>query len=151
VLRVAGLSDAGLDALSDRICTALQLLNHLQDLGEDLRDRDRIYFPQEHLARHGVAEADLGAPSASPGVRALVREWHARVTAMFARGWPLVTLVRGRLRLELRAILWGAALCLRRIAAADFDVLGVRTRLSRLDKVSLPLRALLGSQPRELR
>lgn len=151
VLRVFGWRDPALDALSDPICTGLQLLNHLQDIAEDLRERDRIYFPTEDLARHGVREADLRAATASPGVRALVREWHARITAMFTQGWPLLGALRGRLRLELRAIVWGAVLCLRRIAAADHDVLAVHARLSRADKLSLPLRALLGQRPRELR
>ncbi len=151
VLRVFGWRDPALDARSDRICTGLQLLNHLQDIGEDLCHRDRIYFPTLDLARHGVTEADLAAATATPGVRALVREWHGRITGMFAQGWPLLSAVRGRLRLELRAIVWGAVLCLRRIAAADFDVLAARAHLTRGDKLSLPLRALLGLRPRELR
>ncbi|MFY9342135.1 MAG: squalene/phytoene synthase family protein, partial [Planctomycetota bacterium] len=74
VLRVHGHRDPESDRLSDRICTALQLLNHLQDLGSDLRERDRIYFPGEDLARFQVADADLRAATAGPGVRALVRD-----------------------------------------------------------------------------
>jgi squalene synthase HpnC len=140
VLRVCGYRDPELDRLSDRICTGLQLLNHLQDLGSDLRERDRIYFPREDLERFGVAEDDLRAATANGAVRALVREWAARIGAHFAAGWPLVAGVRGRLRWELRAILRGAGSVLARIRAVDGDVLGGRVRLGRLERV----RALLG-------
>ncbi len=151
VLRVFGLVDPRLDALSDPICTGLQLLNHLQDIGDDLRARDRIYFPSEDLARFSVQPGDLLAATANDSVRALVRHWHARVTQMFAAGWPLMREVRGRLRLELRAIVWGAVLCLRRIEVQGFDVLAKKARLTAVAKGSLPLRAVLGLTPRELR
>ncbi|MEZ5966170.1 MAG: squalene synthase HpnC [Planctomycetota bacterium] len=151
VLRVFGHDEPRLDAWSDRLCTGLQLLNHLQDIGEDLRIRDRVYFPREDLVRFGVDEDRLRAPTADAAVRALVGHWHARVTGMFRDGWPLLGAVHGRLRLELRAICWGAVLCLRKIAAQRHDVLAARARLKGLAKASLPLRALLGGTPRELR
>ena len=135
VLRVHGHRDAVLDALSDRVCTALQLLNHLQDLGADLRERDRIYFPREDLAAFGVDEAMLRAPAAAAPVRALVCHWAARLGADFAAGWPLVAGVRGRLRWELRAILRGAAAVLARIAAVGGDVLGGRVHLTRAERL----------------
>ena len=142
VLRVCGYRDAELDALSDRVCTALQLLNHLQDLGSDLRERDRIYFPQEDLERFSVGEAQLLAPSADANVRALVRHWAARIGAEFAAGWPIVHGVRGRLRWELRAILRGAAAVLRRIRAVDHDVLGASTKLGKAARVRTVLGGL---------
>ena len=52
---------------SDAVCAALQMINHLQDCGEDYRRLNRIYLPQDLMAREGVAEADLVAPRASPG------------------------------------------------------------------------------------
>ncbi|MBX3462740.1 MAG: squalene synthase HpnC [Planctomycetes bacterium] len=147
VLRVCGYRDAALDALSDRICTALQLLNHLQDVGSDLRDRDRIYLPQEDLHRFGVGEAQLRAASADPPVRALVRHWADRIAGEFAAGWPLVDAVSGRLRWELRAILRGAAAVLRRIRSVDFDVLGRRTQLGKLARLGTVLGGLCLRRP----
>lgn len=152
MLRIFGYRDDALDRLSDRVCTGLQLLNHLQDIGEDLRLRDRIYFPGADLARFAVTEDDLRAGGVG-GVRAFAAHWHARVSGLLREGWPLTRAVRGRLRLELRAILHGAALCLRRIRRADFDLLRDHDalRLSTWDKLSLPLRALGGGTPQELR
>ncbi|MBL8755971.1 MAG: squalene synthase HpnC [Planctomycetes bacterium] len=143
VLRVHGVREPGLDRLSDTICTALQLLNHLQDLGSDLATRDRIYFPAEDLARFGVGEADLRAASAGPGVRAFVRHWAERLGRDFASGWPLCARVRGRLRCELRAILRGAAAVLRRMRAVDFDVLGGRVHLTKWERVRTVFGGLL--------
>jgi len=142
VLRVCGYRDPALDRLSDRICTALQLLNHLQDLGRDLHQRDRIYFPAEDLARFQVTEADLRGERAGPNVRALVRHWAGWLATEFAAGWPLVLGVQGRLRWELRAILRGAAAVLQRIIAVDGDVLGGRVHLTRGERVRTVLAGL---------
>ena len=143
VLRVHGYRDAALDRWSDRICTALQLLNHLQDLGSDLHERDRIYFPREDLVRFGVDEAMLRQTKATPPVRALVRHWAAFLAGEFVAGWPLVAAVRGRLRWELRAIVRGAAAVLARIAAVDGDVLGGRVHLTRGERLRSVLAGLL--------
>jgi squalene synthase HpnC len=143
VLRLHGHRDPALDALSDRICTALQLLNHLQDLGDDRRTRNRVYFPQADLQRFGVRDDDLLAAAASPGVRALVAHWAARLGADFAAGWPLVVAVRGRLRWELRAILRGAAAVLARLRAVDHDVLAGRVHLTKGERLRTVLAGLL--------
>src|SRR5215203_6043758 len=54
--------DPRLLAASDRVCAALQLLEHWQDVAEDRR-RGRVYLPQDALAAAGVAETDLDAPA----------------------------------------------------------------------------------------
>jgi phytoene synthase len=147
VLRVCGYRSDELDQLSDRICTALQLVNHLQDLGEDLRERDRIYFPQEDLVRFGVGEAQLAAPAADAAVRAFVLHWTGRLGAQFASAWPLVDAVAGRLRWELRAILRGAAAVLARIEAVGGDVLGGRVHLTKVERLRTVLGGLLLAGP----
>lgn len=150
MLRVFGQQSEPRDLLSDRICTALQLLNHLQDIGEDLRDRDRLYFPMQDLERFGVTVDDLRAPAGSEAVRRLVAYWTDKVAAMFAEGWPLIGEIRGRLRLELRAILAGAAQVLDRIRAADHDVLSHHIRLTKWARVQSLLRGVFRpSMPRE--
>jgi squalene synthase HpnC len=142
VLRVCGHRDDALDALSDRICTGLQLLNHLQDLGRDLHERDRIYFPEEDLRRFSVTETALRAPVADANVRRLVLHWANRIGGEFAAGWPLCDAVGGRLRWELRAILRGAAAVLRRIRAVDGDVLGRSTKLGKVQRFGTVLGGL---------
>lgn len=86
---------------SDAVCTALQIVEHLQDVAEDL-ERDRIYLPAEDMERFRVAESDLAAPSAGAGVRALIAyeaqrasellnegpRWWAASTAGSSCSWP---------------------------------------------------------------
>ena len=143
VLRVCGYRDPRLDAWSDHVCTGLQLVNHLQDLREDLIERDRVYFPVEELAACGATVDDLRADRASPEVRRFVLEQAARVGEGLAAGWPLVSAVRGRLRLELRAIIRGAAAVLARIRAVDGDVLGGDVHLSKAVRVRTVFAGLL--------
>jgi squalene synthase HpnC len=147
VLRVCGYRDPRLDALSDRICTALQLLNHLQDIGRDLRERDRIYFPGRDLARHRISEDDLRAATAGPALREFVLAWATQLAGDFKHGWALVDAVNGRLRWELRAILHGAAKVLGRIRAVGGDVLGGRVHLTRRERIGTLVRGLCRRRP----
>jgi hydroxysqualene synthase len=54
---------------NDALCSALQVLNHLQDCVADYRDLDRVYLPTEDLRRFGAEIADLGRPAAPPALR----------------------------------------------------------------------------------
>jgi len=56
-------------AASDALCSALQVLNHLQDCQDDYRNLDRVYLPGDWLAEAGVTVEALDAPAASPGLR----------------------------------------------------------------------------------
>ncbi|MBH5337834.1 squalene synthase HpnC [Streptomyces pactum] len=107
---------------SDAICTALQIVEHLQDVAEDLR-RDRIYLPADDMARFEVTEADLAAPTAGPRVRALIAFQARRAAALLDEGTPLVHSVRGRLRLLLAGFVAGGRAALDAIEAAGHDVL----------------------------
>lgn len=51
---------------SDVLCTALQIINHLQDCGKDYRELDRVYVPLDALAERGTDAAALAQPMASP-------------------------------------------------------------------------------------
>ncbi|MDI2125280.1 squalene synthase HpnC [Yinghuangia seranimata] len=112
---------------SDRVCTALQIVEHLQDVAEDL-GKDRIYLPAEDMARFGVAEADLKAPRASSDLRKLVAFEAGRATNLLRAGAPLVDSLRGRERLAVAGFTAGGRAALAAIAAADHDVLGRRPR-----------------------
>jgi hydroxysqualene synthase len=59
---------------SDALCSALQVLNHLQDCGEDYRQLDRVYLPQQILAAHGGTVEQLAGKSLTPGLRRTLDE-----------------------------------------------------------------------------
>ncbi|MEW2544476.1 squalene synthase HpnC [Streptomyces sp. NPDC047002] len=107
---------------SDAVCTALQIVEHLQDVAEDLA-RDRIYLPAEDMKRFRVSEADLAAPTANASVRTLIAFEAERAGDLLAQGTALVGSVHGRLRLLLAGFVAGGRAALASIAAAGHDVL----------------------------
>jgi squalene synthase HpnC len=113
--------------LSDRICTALQLAEHWQDVAEDLA-RGRIYLPADDLARFGVTEADLAQPAAGPGVRDLMRFETDRARQLLDQGAPLVGTLRGAARLAVAGYLAGGRAALAAIRAQQYDVLSDTAR-----------------------
>ncbi len=54
---------------NDALCNALQVINHLQDCGDDYRKMDRVYLPADWMAEAGAEVSDLGAAHLSPGLR----------------------------------------------------------------------------------
>ncbi|MGQ5608973.1 MULTISPECIES: squalene synthase HpnC [Streptomyces] len=122
VLAVTGTGTPERIRRSDAVCTALQIVEHLQDVAEDL-GRDRVYLPAEDMKRFHVQEADLAAPTANASVRALIAFEAQRARDLLREGAPLVGSVRGRLRLLLAGFVAGGRAALRAIAAAEHDVL----------------------------
>ncbi|MEV6117090.1 squalene synthase HpnC [Streptomyces sp. NPDC052109] len=122
VLAVTGTSTPERIRLSDAICTALQIVEHLQDVAEDL-GRDRIYLPAADMKRFHVQESDLAAKTAGASVRALVAYEAQRARVLLNEGAPLVGSVHGRLKLLLAGFVAGGRAAIRAIAAADYDVL----------------------------
>jgi squalene synthase HpnC len=105
---------------SDAICASLQVINHLQDSGEDYADLDRVYLPEETLRRHGASVADLGAKQASPGLRAAIVELARRSAALLDEGASLAGGVRDfRLACEIGAIVRLARANCRRLESRD--------------------------------
>ncbi len=128
-------------ALSDRVCTALQLAEHWQDVGEDYA-RGRVYLPQEDLRHFRVAESDLAASSASPQVRRLLEFQVERTHELLDLGLPLVRSLHGRPRLAVAAFIGGGRAALHAVAAKDFDVLGGAPRPGRARVAVQAMRAL---------
>ncbi|MFG2973815.1 squalene synthase HpnC [Streptomyces sp. NPDC048331] len=122
VLSLTGTSTPERVRRSDAVCTALQIVEHLQDVAEDL-GRDRIYLPAEDLRRFHVTEAELAAPSAGASVRSLIAFETERARELLDEGTPLVGSVHGRLRLLLAGFVGGGRAALRAVTAAGFDVL----------------------------
>ncbi|MFF9341152.1 MULTISPECIES: squalene synthase HpnC [unclassified Streptomyces] len=122
VLGITGTATPERIRRSDEICTALQIVEHLQDVAEDL-GRDRIYLPAEDLKRFHVTEEELARPTAGAAVRSLVAFQAERARALLHAGLPLVGSVHGRLRLLLAGFTAGGLAALDAIAAAGFDVL----------------------------
>jgi squalene synthase HpnC len=127
VLRIFGVATPRRVQLSDKICSALQVVEHLQDVDEDYR-AGRIYLPAVDRERFGVAEADLGAGTATPAFRSLMAFEVARTRRLLADGATLVRLLRGRTAFAVAAFVAGGRAALTAIERAGYDVLSARPR-----------------------
>ena len=132
VLHVFGAATPERCLASDAICTALQLVEHCQDVAEDLA-RGRRYLPAEDLVRFGCEERDLRAPAASPSVRALLRFEVVRARALLDSGAPLVRTLDGRARLAVAGFVAGGRAAADAIERGGFDVLSGAPRPRRRD------------------
>jgi squalene synthase HpnC len=131
-------------ALSDRVCTGLQLTEHLQDVGEDLA-RGRIYLPQEDLERFGCSHEQLasGHPDARAAMRDVVAFELARARDLLLAGAPLAASMSGRARLAVAAFAAGGLAACEEIERAGFDVLAdCRSRRSAIGGVPVATRRL---------
>ncbi len=122
VLHVFGAATPERMVLSDRVCTALQLAEHWQDVAEDFR-AGRIYLPAEDMERFGVADSDLAAPSAGPQLRALMAFEVERASQLLDEGAPLVGNLRGYARVAVAGYVAGGRAALAAITEAGHDVL----------------------------
>jgi squalene synthase HpnC len=122
VLYIFGVATDERIALSDSICTALQLAEHWQDVAEDLAN-GRIYLPGEDLKRFNVTEADLAVPTAGLAVRDLMGFETDRAAKLLDQGAPLVGTLRGAARVAVAGYLAGGRSALAAIRGQRYDVL----------------------------
>jgi squalene synthase HpnC len=115
---------------SDRVCIALQLVEHLQDVGEDAR-RGRIYLPTEDMDEFHCADEDLLRSSTSEALRGLIAKESHRARDLLAAGAPLAASLPYRARLAVAGFVAGGVAALESIERANYDVLSVRCRPSK--------------------
>ncbi|MGZ4768016.1 MAG: squalene synthase HpnC [Ilumatobacteraceae bacterium] len=124
VLAVFGVDDAELVQLSDDVCSALQVIEHLQDVGEDYH-AGRVYLAKDDLDAFHLTDDDLGADSASYELRCLIAFQWARARQLLRSGRPLTRRLHGWSRPAIAGFVAGGEAALDAILAAQFDVLGV--------------------------
>ncbi|MEM1097573.1 MAG: squalene/phytoene synthase family protein [Planctomycetota bacterium] len=173
VLMLGGYRDAERFALADATCTALQLINHVQDVRRDVLERDRVYVPSDIAMRHGLDVEHLarmirdnahpppageagcaacvtgsaGLSALGPAYRATLADLCDRVDALFAEGrklWPMLERGSGVAK-PVKAFTLGGEAVLRRVRQMNFDTPKRRRRLSRATKAGLLLRVATGA------
>lgn len=132
---------------SDAICSALQLINHWQDVGIDAaKPVPRIYLPQDDMARCKVSEESIlrrvTSADFSANFRELMKFQVDRARTLMLSGARLGRDLPGRIGLEIRVIVAGGLSILDKIEAADYDVFNRRPVLGALDWPRILIRAL---------
>lgn len=134
VLRIFGQADPGTLTLSDDVCTALQLVEHCQDVAEDLA-AGRIYLPASERARCGCTEADLAGAPASSALRRLIALQVERARRLLASGEALVARLRGAARPAVAAYVAGGLATCAALERAGFDPNSTPVRPRRRDRL----------------
>lgn len=140
-------------ALSDSICTALQLTNHWQDVARDKLERDRIYIPRElNPIDDFERRLEVSAKRGWACDRTFLEESRQVVRELVNRTWPLFDegeALIARLRPRSRPIIWlfhaGGTSVLRSIEAWNYETVLHRPRLLPVTKVTLVARAWIRS------
>jgi squalene synthase HpnC len=138
VLHVFGAATAERIVLSDRICAALQIIEHLQDVAED-HARGRVYLPRQDRERFGVGEAELASPPSA--WRPLLLLEAARARTLLAAGAPLARTLPPRPRMAVAGFVAGGRRALDRL---QYDAGASGERPGRRRFAALLLRAAIG-------
>jgi squalene synthase HpnC len=141
VLYLGEVFDSERAALSDSICTALQLANFWQDVNRDF-DIGRVYLPEDDRRRFGYSDNDLEARRFTPAFAELMRFEVDRARALFLGGRPLVERMPMDLRIDVDLFVRGGLAVLRKIEQAGYNVWVRRPVVSKWDKISLLAGAL---------
>lgn len=129
-------------AYSDAICSSLQLINFLQDVAIDYQ-KDRIYLPQDELARYGIEESQVREGDSGGRWQAFMHFQIERARRLLEAGAPLGRVLPGRIGLEMRMIILGGESILRKLHKTGGDVFTRRPVLVPADWASMLYHAAL--------
>lgn len=127
---------------SDYICSALQIINFMQDIQQDLKENNRIYFPQDEMKAAKVTDDDFVRVSTEPHVVKFVHQQTRRAKQMLIEGSELGQRLEGRFGLEIRTIIQGGLRVSNALLKQGVNIYS-RPRLTIVDKVIMLTRALL--------
>ena len=142
VLMIFGHKDEALFALSDKICTALQLTNFWQDIAIDLR-KDRLYLPIEDMRKFGYLLESWKNKTCDESFRKMMKFQVERTREMFYEGAELPSLIGKDLEIELKLIWLGGMTILRQIEKVKYDVFARRPVLTLPQKLLVLLKGFV--------
>jgi squalene synthase HpnC len=146
VLSIAGQHSELANHRSDRVCAALQVLEHCQDVREDAV-AGRVYLPAEELRAAGVSDDDLRATTTSRPLRRVIAAQVDRAEQLLEDGPLLIATLRGWARLAVSGYVAGGRATARALRMADCDVLAQPVKPSKPRTVAGTARlALRGSR-----
>jgi squalene synthase HpnC len=141
MLALYGDNDPKHQAWSDGICSALQLINFLQDVAVDYK-KGRIYLPQDEMSKFGVSERQIAEGRVDGLWQMFMKTQIERARRMLAAGAPLGTALKGRIGLEMRLIILGGDRILEKLHESRGDMFNQRPTLGFADWLSMLRRAL---------
>lgn len=140
LLKLYGQDSAKNIGMADAICSALQLINFLQDIAIDI-EKNRIYLPQDELNHYKVTETQINKKDNS-GTWSLMMEFQInRARKLLQAGAPLGLALPGRIGFEMRMIIAGGERILKKLHQAHGDIFNHRPSLNKKDWLYMAYRA----------
>ncbi len=127
--------------LSDKVCSALQLINFYQDMAQDFDENARIYIPEDEMLQFGVGGEHFAVRSTEKEMVALFEFQVARARKMMQQGASLGKNLSGRFGLEIRFIIEGGLAVIERLEQCAQEPF-TRPRLRKTDWLRALWRAL---------
>jgi squalene synthase HpnC len=141
LLHLYGMATPRNIGMSDAICSALQIINFLQDVAIDYR-KNRIYFPQDEMHKYKIEESQIADANTS-GTWGLFMEFEInRARKLLQSGAPLGLVLPGRMGLELRTIIAGGDRILQKLHNSRGDMFNQRPVLKTWDWAYMLYRAV---------
>jgi squalene synthase HpnC len=128
LLKLYGDNDPRHQALSDGICSALQIINFLQDIQIDYA-KGRLYLTQDEMSKFGITEAQIAEGRVDALWQLFMKPQIERAHRMLAAGSPLGLALKGRIGFEMRLIILGGERILIKLSEARGDVFNHRPTL----------------------
>lgn len=132
VLRISGQTSAAQIQLADEVCSALQVIEHCQDVAEDRRS-GRIYLPRLDRTLAGCADPDLTCVPATMALRSLIESQIVRSRTLLASGGMLCTTLRGAARIAVSGFIAGGLATCDALERTGFDPNSNRIKRRRRD------------------
>jgi len=146
LLHLYGMAKPSNLVLSDNICSALQLINFLQDIAIDVRKNEgksRIYLCMDEMESFGITEMQIKAGNADERWQAFMQFNINRTRQLLKAGKPLGRILKGRIGLEMRLIIAGGERILDKLDSVHGDVFRHRPTLNKLDWLIMLTKSLL--------
>lgn len=142
LLALYGDTDPKHQAWSDGVCSALQLINFLQDVAVDWQ-KGRIYLPQDEMAKFGISEQQIAEGRVDALWQQFMKTQIERARKMLQAGAPLGRALKGRVGLEMRLIILGGSRILEKLHESKGDVFKQRPTLTPRDWLGMLWKALM--------
>lgn len=109
-------------AYSDAVCSALQIINFLQDIEQDYIEQERIYLPLDDMQQYNIDEVVIKDKIHSQELRQLIDSLLARVQKMLEFGKPLGQVLPGRVGFEIKLTIVSANRIIQKLSSNQLDV-----------------------------
>lgn len=126
---------------ADAICSALQIINFLQDIAIDYQ-KNRIYMPQDEMQKFNISETQIAQQDTSGAWSAFMQFQINRARQLLQSGAPLGLILPGRIGLEMRMIIAGGERVLKKMHESRGDIFQQRPVLTKRDWLYMLFRAI---------